>query len=152
MVFHVIPKLNIPGGGIAVARVLVIEDEPNIALVMKIALSDEGHEVTTVLNGMAGLEQLERAPAPEIVFSDLYMPGISGRAVIETMHANPELKDIPVVIITGSIPGLNDFPPRESYSALLSKPFDLEEIIKMVDVLTKAGKQFGTLSSPKLAG
>ncbi len=45
------------------SRVLVIEDEPNIALVLKIALSDEGHRVFTVPNALAGLEQLAKEPA-----------------------------------------------------------------------------------------
>ncbi|MCL6559202.1 MAG: response regulator [Firmicutes bacterium] len=130
------------------ALVLVIDDEPNIALVLKIALSDEGHEVITVPNGPAGLERLQRKPLPEIVLVDLLMPGMTGRTVIETMYANPELRDIPVLIITGSLPGSHNLPPRNYYRDLICKPFDLKKVIDTVEVLTRGGKNFKGMPAP----
>lgn len=47
------------------ARVLIMEDEPNIAFVLKIAMSEEGHEVRTCQDGLCGLQQLENGPLPE---------------------------------------------------------------------------------------
>lgn len=115
------------------ARVLIMEDEPSIALVLKIALTEEGNEVVTAANGIEGLARLRQGPAPEIVFVDLKMPGMGGRAVCEKMHADPGLKDIPVVILSGSLPDRNLLPPRCTYRLLLPKPFDLVEIINTVN-------------------
>lgn len=118
------------------ARVLIIEDEPNINLVLKTVLNEEGHNVTTLCDGLSGLKQLKQIPAPEIVFVDIRMPVLSGKAVIETMRSDPNLSNIPVVIMTGSMPNNKEFPPQNFYDALLPKPFDIYEVIETVEVLT----------------
>lgn len=117
------------------ARVLVIEDEPTIAMVLEIALSEEGHEVTTALDGLCGLNKIRQSPVPDIVFLDLYMPGLNGQTVVNTMRSDTALRDIPVVIISGSIPNEDNFPTRDSYQALITKPFDLQDVISTVDAL-----------------
>ncbi|MHB1126344.1 MAG: response regulator transcription factor [Bacillota bacterium] len=118
------------------ARVLVIEDEPNIAMVLEEALIDDGHEVTTALNGLAGLKNMRQFPQPDLVLLDLLMPVMDGRTVIETMRAEPELSDIPVIIISGSLPGTCSFPPKGTYQAIFCKPFDLLEVLATVQAFT----------------
>jgi len=117
------------------ALVMIMEDEPNITLVLEIALTEEGNEVISVPNGLLGLERLKQKPVPEIIFVDLNMPVLGGRAVIEKINSDPNLRQIPVVIISGCLPELDNMPPRGSYKALISKPFDLDEIIGMVNDL-----------------
>jgi len=136
-----------------VARILVVEDEQTIALVLKIALGDVGHEVSTAPNGQAGLAHLGQSPAPDLLITDLKLPDISGRVLVETMSVSPRLKDIPVLIITGSLPGPQDVPPRGSYQALVNKPFDLEHIKNLVALLTNpaAGVPAGRSASVKTA-
>jgi CheY-like chemotaxis protein len=118
------------------ARVLIMEDEPNIAFVLKIAMSEEGHEVRTCQDGLCGLQQLENGPLPDIVLVDLCMPRVSGRAVVETMHKNQKFQEIPVVIMSGSIPDSRSFPPADSYRTLITKPFDLFKVLEIVNELT----------------
>ncbi|TEB08501.1 Transcriptional regulatory protein TcrA [Pelotomaculum schinkii] len=118
------------------ARVLIMEDEPNIAFVLKIAMSEEGHEVRTCQDGLCGLQQLEKGPLPDIVLVDLCMPRVSGRAVVETMHKNQKFQEIPVVIMSGSIPDSRNFPPANSYRTLITKPFDLFKVVEIVNELT----------------
>lgn len=120
------------------ARVLIMEDEPNIAFVLKIAMSEEGHEVKTCEDGLYGLQQLENGPLPDIVLVDLCMPRVSGRTVVEIMHKNQKFKDIPVVIISGSIPDSRNFPPANCYHTLITKPFDLFKVLEIVNELTNA--------------
>jgi len=122
------------------ALVMVMEDEPAIALVLKLALTEAGNEVITVPNGLLGLERLKQKPAPEIIFVDLNMPVLGGRAVIEKINSDPNLRHIPVVILSGCLQDSDKIPPRGSYHALISKPFDLNEVISMVNTLS-AGKQ-----------
>lgn len=126
------------------ARVLVIEDEPGIAMVLRIALSDEGYEVITASDGLAGLKMLSSPPLPDVVFVDLNMPGLSGRSVVEIMHDAPGLRDIPVIILSGCIPDSPYFPPQGTYNALIPKPFDLHDLIRITYNFTstygKAGR------------
>lgn len=120
------------------ARVLLIEDEPNIAMILEIFLSEQGHEVITSSDGLSGLRRLEQEPLPSIVVVDLFMPGVDGRVVVETIYRSLKLRHIPVVVISGSIPGSANLPPKGSYSAFISKPFDLDEVAKTVEKLTGA--------------
>ncbi|MFA7468186.1 MAG: response regulator [Desulfotomaculaceae bacterium] len=121
------------------ARVLVIEDEPNITLILKTVLTEEGHNVITASDGGSGLEHLSHAPAPDIVFVDLHIPVISGKGVIERMRSELKLSDIPVVIMTGSIYNHKEFPPQDYYNALVEKPFDIFDIVETVEKLTPKG-------------
>jgi CheY-like chemotaxis protein len=120
------------------ARVLIMEDEPNIAYVLKIAMCEEGHEVKTCQDGWYGLQQLEQGPLPDIVLVDLCMPRVNGRTVVETMHKSQKYKEIPVVIVSGSVPDSRNFPPANCYRTLITKPFDLFHVLETVNELTKS--------------
>ena len=121
------------------ARVLVIEDEPGITLVLTEVLTQEGHFVLTAPNGHLGLELLDRQSVlPDIIFIDLHMPGLSGKAVIETIHANPDLRGLPIVIMTGSIPSVEIMLPAGYYRDVLGKPFDLEDVLAHVGTVSAA--------------
>jgi len=79
-------------------RVLVIDDDEVIRLVLGACLEHLGHEVETAANGIAGLDAVERNP-PALVLCDLYMPGIDGFGVLGRLGADhPEL---PVVVVSG---------------------------------------------------
>jgi CheY-like chemotaxis protein len=118
------------------ALVMIMEDEPTIAMVLEILLSEDGNEVVTAPNGYVGLERLKQTPAPDVVFVDLNMPIVNGRAVIEKMYSDSKLEEITIVILSGSLPDSNVLPPKGYYKALLTKPFDLDDVINMVEKLT----------------
>ncbi|MBS4022730.1 MAG: response regulator [Dethiobacter sp.] len=122
------------------ARVLVIEDQPSIGMVFKVALSEEGHTVDVFRDGKSGMEGLAREPRPDIILVDLLMPGISGKDVVEKLQVDSRLRDIPVAIISGCIPGPDVLPREGSFQAFISKPFDLLEVVELVTRLT-ANKQ-----------
>jgi len=120
------------------AYILVIDDEKVIAMVIKEILESKGYKVVTASDGGTGIEYLFKHPKPDLVLTDLRMPGIDGCTVINTMNSDPDLRKIPKVIISGSIPELSDLPPENSYDALLVKPFDLDELIRTIQALTSA--------------
>jgi CheY-like chemotaxis protein len=115
------------------ARVLVIEDEATIALILSEVLREQGHEAVTVSGGAAGLDWLRESPPPDVVLLDLFMPGLGGRDVLKAMRSDPRLKDVPVVLVTGAVPSVEDFPPNGTYQALITKPFDLSDITETID-------------------
>ena len=118
------------------ANVLVIEDQPSIGMVFNVILSDEGYKVDVVRDGKSGLKRLAEEPRPDIVLVDLLMPGMNGREVVEAMRQDPSTREIPVIIISGCIPGSEVMPPAGSYSAFISKPFDIMDIIDTVGRFT----------------
>ncbi|MFZ5824749.1 MAG: response regulator [Bacillota bacterium] len=119
------------------ARILVLEDEPTVLLVLSEVLQDEGHEVVTADNGFEGLDWLDRSPPPDLMLLDLFMPGIGGRALLQRIRPDERFRDLPVVLITGAVQHDSDFPPPGSYQGMVRKPFDVEEVIAIVARLTQ---------------
>lgn len=112
------------------ARIIVADDEKNIAMVLEAVLVQDGHIVDKVHDGRAALELMRSGPeTPDLVLLDLSMPFMDGKAVVESMRADARLRHIPVVIITGSTLNGQGFPAAESYQALITKPFDLAQVL-----------------------
>lgn len=87
-------------GDLAGYKILVTDDEPDFVIFASAILEDNG---ATVLQAHSGDEAVEiaRREKPDIMTLDLSMPGMSGSDVFEVMRNDPELKSIPVCIITG---------------------------------------------------
>jgi adenylate cyclase len=79
--------------------ILVVDDDAVIRSMLARRLEQSGHEVTTAGNGRQGLEML-RAEAFDVVLLDVLMPEVNGYQVLEQLKSNPELRHIPVVMIT----------------------------------------------------
>jgi CheY-like chemotaxis protein len=123
------------GGGFIMAFVLVIEDEPNIAMVLELSLEGGGHHVAVAPDGLLGVEMLKQSPKPDIVFLDLHLPHVDGREILEIIHLSPDLKRIPVIVMTGCFTDYLDL-PDDRYTELFQKPFDLFRVINTVNTLT----------------
>lgn len=82
-----------------VKRIVVIEDNVDAARLIKRVLQARSFEVQTANNGAQGLE-LVRQTRPDLVITDLMMPDVDGFTLIDTLKADTELQDIPVVVIT----------------------------------------------------
>lgn len=77
---------------------------------------------------------LERV-LPDLVMTDMRLPGRSGKEVVEKMRSVEHLVDVPAILMTGSFPDSETFPDKESYQGILEKPFDLEELKETVNHL-----------------
>lgn len=107
------------------ARILIVEDEPSIGLILSEVVKGEGHEAVLLANGAVAREWLSRSAAPDLVLLDLFMPGVNGRELLSFMRSTPGLQATPVILITGAVPSGASFPPPGSYQSLLTKPFNL---------------------------
>ena len=115
--------------------VLVVEDDPDIALMMSVSLRLAGHEVATAATGESALARLsERRPG--VLVLDLGLPGIGGREVLRRVREDAALVTLPVVVVSA-----HAAPPTISEmihlgcDRYLTKPFDPRELVKAVDEL-----------------
>ena len=121
--------------------VLIVDDEPDIVNYLEMILQDNGYETLTAANGNEALE-LVKKEKPALVTLDISMPEASGTRFYKEVRTDPELKEIPVFIVT-AVTGLGGdetayerfissrrlVPPPEGF---FHKPIDREEFIQAV--------------------
>jgi CheY-like chemotaxis protein len=77
-----------------------------------------------------------RAPRPDLVLLDLMLPGMDGRAVLAEMRADPGLREIPVVVMTGTMAEpADDGGKTLDVQGFLTKPVDLKKFLGLVEQL-----------------
>lgn len=109
--------------------VLVVDDEPDIRYLLRVTLEEAGYGVVEAAHGEAALEQVRRSH-PQLVVTDWMMPRMSGGELIERLRADESTRAIPIVIVSSTRI------ERGAANAVLGKPFDLDELIVLVDELT----------------
>src|SRR5215210_2023955 len=82
-----------------VARVLVVDDEPDVLLLCRLNLEQRGHEVLEAPNGDEALDHA-RERAPDLVVLDLMLPGIDGYDGLQALRADDRTTAIPVLVLT----------------------------------------------------
>src|SRR5437899_8206933 len=104
--------------------ILVVEDDPDVATILRDRLQAMGHEVMTVGDGQAALDTLQQA-APSLMFLDIELPKLNGIEVLKRVHK--DLPELPVVVMTayGTIERAVE-PMKEGATDFVRKPFDNE--------------------------
>ena len=82
-------------------KILLIEDEKIMIDLLKRKLNQEGYDVVVALDGEEGLKLLKETK-PDLVLLDIVMPKLGGFEVMEEMNKDPELKKIPIIIVSNS--------------------------------------------------
>ncbi|HVH64010.1 MAG TPA: response regulator [Candidatus Dormibacteraeota bacterium] len=108
-----------------IAKILVVEDDPSLRVVLRLVLEQAGHEMTEAPHGRAALDQLDR-DVPDLMLVDSRMPILDGAGLIERVRANPAYESIPIVLLTG----FSDAHPGAD--ALVKKPFEKADLLKVV--------------------
>ena len=116
-------------------RVLLIEDEPNIAEAIRFILSRDGWEVTVEENGAQALPRVADVK-PDLVILDLMLPGMSGLEILSSLRADPATEDLRVMMLTAKGQGRDrEAAERAGVSAFMSKPFSNAEMRAQVRAL-----------------
>lgn len=102
------------------ARVLVVDDEPSVRFLLRVAFETAGHEVEEAPNGLAAIQAVENGRAPDLVATDFMMPLMNGGELIARLRANPATAQIPVILVSSS-PGSER---KTDADVFLRKPFD----------------------------
>src|SRR4051795_2631616 len=106
------------------ARILVVDDEPDILLLLRFNLETAGHEVLLAADGMKALERIE-ADRPDAVLLDVMMPVLDGWGVLEKLRDHPDHP--PVLVVTAYPSPANEERARALGAAgFVKKPFETE--------------------------
>ena len=121
-------------------RVLVVEDERDVAELIRYNLVSEGYEVVMATNGTDAL-RLARESRPDVVLLDIMVPQLNGWEICLRLKRDPALAGIPVVIVTGRVAegdkvlgfelGADDY---------VTKPFSPRELVARVRAVARRGK------------
>ncbi|MEJ2246807.1 MAG: response regulator [Acidobacteriota bacterium] len=116
-------------------KVIIIDDEPDIVTFLTVLLEDNGYTTISAKDGREGMEKI-KAEHPELVLLDITMPEKSGVRCYRELRENPDLKSIPIVIVTGVAKEFKKFistrhqvPPPDGF---ISKPIDQQELLETV--------------------
>jgi two-component system phosphate regulon response regulator PhoB len=128
------------------ARILVVDDEPDITALVAYHLARAGYQVKTAGTGPDALAAVAAEP-PDLVVLDLMLPGRSGHEVLEEIRRREETRDVGVILLTARreevdrIKGLS-----EGADDYLTKPFSPAELVLRVKALLRR------LKAPAVAG
>jgi DNA-binding response OmpR family regulator len=82
-----------------VARVLVIDDEPDVLLLCRVNLEHAGHQVLVATDGEEGIA-LARAEHPDVIVLDIMLPQMDGFDVLEGLAGHEETREVPVLLLS----------------------------------------------------
>ncbi len=113
-------------------RILVVEDEDNIAIALDYLITREGYAYDRVANGGAALAHI-RQTHPDLVLLDVMLPEVSGYEICQEMRLDPKLSDVKILMMTARGSAIE----RRKGMALgadgfISKPFELEDLREQV--------------------
>ena len=114
------------------ARVLIVEDEPDIADTLALILQRFGHETAVAEHGADALEQLEQGFQATIILLDLMMPVMDGQAFLAELAHVAALRDIPVIVFSGDH-ARAAAARGPTVVARLGKPVELGALLQAID-------------------
>lgn len=127
-------------------RILIIDDDPEIARFVEASLVLDGYDVRSALDARTGIESALSEP-PDLVLLDLMMPEIDGFEILHRLKTSPTSANVAVVLLTGKanvrdlVRGLDD--GADDY---ITKPFDIDELRARVGSVLRRSKAMRDLS------
>jgi two-component system alkaline phosphatase synthesis response regulator PhoP len=119
------------------AKILIIEDESDIRELLTISLEEEGFAVESAGSGEEGL-QLARSGKPSLVLLDLMLPNISGIEICRQLQGDPDLRNIPVLMLTAKSTETDKVVGLEvGADDYVTKPFSPRELVARVKALLR---------------
>jgi two-component system cell cycle sensor histidine kinase/response regulator CckA len=127
------PKVSAPASKPASCRVVVVDDDTSVLAVLCAYLEKMGYRVTGLSSATEGLKVVSQSP-PDIVLSDIGMPGMDGIELCKLLKA--QLPKLPVILMSGQASSIEGDRIRLSgASALLPKPFTMRQVTEVLNAL-----------------
>jgi DNA-binding response OmpR family regulator len=120
-------------------KVVVIgEDDEPIAMLLRDAINDEpGYQAVVVADGALVLETVRQVHA-DLLILDIMMPGLNGLEVYDRVRADDGIRDMPVLFVSANLPQFEAEFERRKITSVLTKPFDLNDLLDRVRSLSPA--------------
>lgn len=110
-------------------RLLVVDDEPNLLRAVSMTLRAEGYEVVTARSGAEAIVRLAES-VPDLIISDIRMPGMDGHTLARYLRGNSRTNLIPIIFLTAKDTAADRIAGfRSGVDAYITKPFEPEELI-----------------------
>jgi len=124
-------------------RILIVDDEPHVMRVLKLCLTREGHEIDCAGEGKAALVKI-RERAPDLVITDVQMPGMGGQELCSAIHAEFPERRFPILVMTSMTARENrEWAAKIPNTDFLEKPLSPRNLIARIGEhapATAAGK------------
>ena len=120
-------------------RILLADDSATIRKVVELTFSDEDFTIDPVGDGSQAYEHA-RAQRPDIIISDVIMPGLNGYELCQRFKTDPDLQSVPFLFLKGSFEGFDEERARScGADGFIIKPFESQEMIAKVKDLIRRG-------------
>jgi CheY-like chemotaxis protein len=116
------------------SKILVIEDDDISRELMRMALESRGHEVTVADNGVSGYDTALFL-TPDLIVTDIRMPGADGVHVVRRVRDTPSLQGVPILVTTAFGTGTATFSLQAGADAFEPKPLNPQNFLATVERL-----------------
>ena len=117
-------------------KILIVDDDVTITELMKVLVSMEGHQPTTVNDSTKAME-VASSVNPDLITLDLMMPGLTGFELCEMLHNDPKFEKIPIVIVSAKDDQQSkEMALKAGATDYVTKPFGADELMGKIKVLT----------------
>ncbi len=122
-------------------RILVVDDTPALLDLIRKCLEEEGYNVRTCLESRNAV-QMAQEDLPDVIMLDVVMPEVSGWEVLAMLRTDQAFRRTPVIVCTAYVAEamgrLAELKGPDQHLGLLPKPFELEELLEVVESVTTA--------------
>ena len=118
-------------------RIVIVEDEPDMAELVAMGLRRRRYEVDVAYDGLAGLEMV-RSRRPDLVLLDIMLPGLAGTEVLAELRKDPRTASVPVIVLTARTAEaeiVGRF--QEGADDYVTKPFSMSVLLARVEALLR---------------
>ena len=115
------------------ARVLVIDDEPDVRWLLRLSLERAGHEVLLADDGLRGVAMAQRQ-RPDAIVLDLMMPVMDGYGVLDALNRDRRTQQVPVLVLTAkAVPEEQTKVTDAGARQFMTKPFEPAELATVLE-------------------
>jgi len=117
-------------------RVLMVDDDTDIAKMVRVRMEAEGYEFISITEGRGLLDTL-KIKKPDVILLDIMLPDMDGYSILREMRKRDEYADIPVIVLSAKEKKkVGDLFALEKVRFFMEKPFDIKELMDKIKSLT----------------
>ena len=113
------------------AKILVVDDDPEISSLVQYTLESMGHNVKVCDNGRDVIDSIKEFK-PDLMVMDVMLPGIDGYSLTTKISEDPDMMKIPIIVLSALEPSRSMFSKFSQVSAFLTKPVNTDDFLEAI--------------------